>query len=83
MGDYADDLRDAMMEVEALDAMEDWVEFNDDGQPLWETPSGRTVRICDMDTAHILNAINLIRRTQWRLEHEPYLVAELAMRAGG
>lgn len=47
---------------------------------LWRTSDGREIEISKMDTSHIKNCINKIKKSNWRVEYLPFLKEELDRR---
>lgn len=52
---------------------------------IWTCKDGRNYRICDMETPHVENAINLIEKSgqRWRSEYYDRLKLELTVRSMG
>jgi len=53
--------------------------------PIWVTRDGRFLKISEMETSHVLNAIAKIRRSRsgWRIEYLDRLELELVIRSIG
>ncbi len=52
-----------------------------DGDPLWETKSGRSIKVSAMETSHLNNSLAMIlTRPDWRPGYAKLLIEELERR---
>jgi len=55
--------------------------YNGEWKPLWETKNGRSIRVADMETSHINNALAMILiQPGWRQGYAALLIDELERR---
>jgi len=55
--------------------------YDEARQPLWETKNGRSIRVRDMETSHLNNALAFILVTpDWRPGYAKLLIEELERR---